>query len=246
MQGLLCDLCGVTYPIVDGIPDFIVRDREAGSSSDLRRFQAIDLLAPLYETRLWYPLVLNLYGGFGTTSLGRLRRMVEDTLNLERGRILDVACGPGTLSRRLASPMRAVYGVDLSMGMLRQGLIYVRRGRTPNVHFARAVVEALPLHDDQFDAAICGGALHLFADPTAALREIGRTTKAGSPLAVTTFIAGDKGLLRFPHVVEHIREDHRFHVFEVSELPRCLSDAGFDRFEPQACGSLLTFSAVKR
>jgi ubiquinone/menaquinone biosynthesis C-methylase UbiE len=190
--------------------------------------------------------VLNVYGGPGTATLEDLRQMVVERVKVERGLILDVACGPGTLSRQLASSTRTVYGVDISAGMLRQGLSRVRRDLTPNVHFARARVEALPFRDDQFDAAICGGALHLFADTVAALREIGRTMKAGATLAVTTFIAGTAGILRFPGVVEHIRQSHGFHVFELRELQAYISEAGFGGFEPEARGSLLMFSAVKR
>jgi ubiquinone/menaquinone biosynthesis C-methylase UbiE len=93
------------------------------------------------------------------------------------GVILDVACGPGTYGRRVASKSRTIYGIDASMSMLRRGVRYVERDHIPNVHFARAKVEALPFQGGLFDAAICAGSLNHFSDTVFALREIGRTMK---------------------------------------------------------------------
>jgi len=245
-QALHCAGCRVAYPVVDGIPDFILEDLTRSTHPVLRGVKSIDRLARIYETRLWYPLVLNLYGGLGTPSLEELARFIIGMVNIERGLILDVACGPGTYGRRLASESKAVYGIDISMGMLRQGTTYVEREGIPNVHFARAKVEALPFPDSLFDAAICSGSLHLFADTVFALREMGRTMKAGAPLAVMTFVAGDRGILRFRWVREHIEKDHGAHVFEISELEGYLAQAGFEGFRPQTYGSVLVFSARKQ
>jgi ubiquinone/menaquinone biosynthesis C-methylase UbiE len=66
--------------------------------------------------------VLNLYGGWGKTSLKQLLDSIATMLELVKERIVDVACGPGTFGRRLATPSRMVYGIDISMGMLQQGL----------------------------------------------------------------------------------------------------------------------------
>ena len=129
--------------------------------------------------------------------------------------------------------------------MLRQGMAYVERDRLDQVHFCRARVEGLPFRDTLFVAAICCGSLHLFADTVRALREIGRTVKSGAPLAVMTFVAGDKGILRFPRIREHVRRDHGAHIFELPELEGYLVQAGFEGFRPQTYGSVLVFSARK-
>ena len=163
-EALHCAGCGVSYPIVDNIPDFVREDLAQSSHPVLRGVKSIDRLARIYETKLWYPLVLNLYGGLGSPSLGELVRIIADMVDIEEGLILDVACGPGTYGRRIASESKRVYGIDISMGMLRQGAAYVRRDGISNVHFARAKVEALPFPDTLFDAVICSGSLHLFAD----------------------------------------------------------------------------------
>jgi ubiquinone/menaquinone biosynthesis C-methylase UbiE/uncharacterized protein YbaR (Trm112 family) len=241
-----CPACQVTYPIVGGIPDFIAEDLAQSTHSVLRGVKLIDWLAPIYESRLWYPLVLNLYGGWHSITLEQLAHLISNMVGGMDGLILDVACGPGTYGRRVAAKTNQVYGIDISLGMLRQGIAYTKRDHLDNVHFARAQVEDLPFRDALFDAAICCGSLHLFADTVRALREIGRAMKGGAPLAVMTFIGGDKGILRFTRVREHVRKDHGVHVFEIPELEGYLTEAGFEDFRPQTYGSVLVFSARKQ
>jgi ubiquinone/menaquinone biosynthesis C-methylase UbiE len=244
-DSLDCPACQVQFPLVDGIPDFLVGDPAQSAHPVLHGVKLIDWLAPVYESRFWYPLVLNLYGGWRCTTLERLVTQVSDILGLVDGPVLDAACGPATFGRRVAGQTHQVYGVDISLGMLRQGIAYVEREQLDNVHFARAQVEALPFPDAVFGAAICCGSLHLFEDTAQALREISRTMESGAPLAGMTFVAGDGGILQFSHIREHVREDHGAHIFELPELERYLAEAGFDAFQPQTTGSVIVFSAQR-
>ncbi|MGO8731789.1 MAG: class I SAM-dependent methyltransferase [Terriglobia bacterium] len=134
----------------------------------------IDRMGRIYETKLWYPIVLNVFGGFRSPSLAQLVSTVSQKVQSTQGRVLDVACGPGTFGRRIASPSKEVFGIDLSMGMLRQGAIYTAKEGIPNVHFAQARAEALPFENGLFNATLCCGSLHLFADTVMALREMAR------------------------------------------------------------------------
>jgi len=206
----------------------------------------IDHMARIYETRLWYPIVLYVYGGSRSPSLAQLVSEVSQKVQSTEGRVLDVACGPGTFGRRIASPSREVFGIDVSMGMLRQGAAYTARAGIPNVRFARARVEALPFEDDFFDAILCCGSLHLFADTTVALQEMARVMKPAAILVVFTFTAGDGGILKFRRVREWSRRDHGLHVFELPELEQYLTASGFKDFQPEVSGSILTFSARKQ
>jgi SAM-dependent methyltransferase len=243
---LRCNTCKVTYPIRDNIPDFILEDLAQSSSEILRKIERMDGLARIYETKLWYPLVLNLYGGWRSASLEGLAHDIADIVGSVHGLILDVACGPGTYGRRVASESRAVYGVDASMGMLRRGVRYVERDHIHNIQFARAKAEALPFPANLFDAVICAGSLHLFSDTVFVLREICRTMKAGARLAVMTFAVGAKGVLKFRRIRDHVEKDHGIRIFEVPELDHYLGEAGFEGFLPHAYGSILVFSARKK
>jgi SAM-dependent methyltransferase len=240
---LRCEACDHAYPVVDGIPDFISQDLTQSRSPVLRGVAKVDRLATIYETGLWYPLVMTVYGGFGSPSIAGVTKRIAALLEGVQGAFLDAACGPGTYGRRLSTPARTFYGVDISMGMLRRGARYVTRTPGISMHFARSTVEQLPFEAARFDGAVCCGALHLFESNVVALREIARTLKPGAPLAVFTFYAGDRGVLRHPGIREHIASDHGIHVPALDALADATREAGFTRFDPWTHGSVVIFSA---
>ena len=99
-DGLSCRVCARTYPILSGIPDFIVVNLEESRNRSLRVVgkndsrPLLDTMASVYETWV-YPAVCNLYGGWHSTSLKQLAHDVSDIVGSQDGLILDVACGPG-------------------------------------------------------------------------------------------------------------------------------------------------------
>ncbi len=239
-RGLYCPHCENEYPILSGIPDFLPREEAVTTDLQLKR---LDRLAGVYESSWWYPLVINVYLGRNATSFTNLLEMVRTAVQEGTGVLLDVACGPGTYGRRIASEACRVYAIDISMGMLKKGLEYVARDRVPNIHFSRTTAGRLPFPDGSFDAAICSGALHLFPDPLQVLCEIRRTLKPGARLAVMTFIVGDQGLLRHASVRRWAGRRNGLHVFTLPELEMDLTGAGFVDFEPQVFGSGVFFTA---
>jgi ubiquinone/menaquinone biosynthesis C-methylase UbiE/uncharacterized protein YbaR (Trm112 family) len=249
-DGLSCRVCARTYPILGGIPDFVVVNLEESRNRTLRILgkkdsrPLLNFAASVYETWV-YPAVCNLYGGWRCTSLKQLAHDIKEIVGSQNGLVLDVACGPGTNGRRIASASRTVLGIDACMSMMRRGAHYVERGHIPNVHFARATVEALPFRAGLFDAAICAGSLNHFSDTVLALREINRTMKAGAPLAVMCFIASSMGLIRRRFIRERAKKGGG-HIFELPDLERYVAEAGFEGFSPHAYGSIIVFSARKR
>jgi ubiquinone/menaquinone biosynthesis C-methylase UbiE len=201
-------------------------------------------MASVYETCI-YPAVCNLYGGWHSTSLKQLAHDIAAVVGSRDGVILDAACGPGTYGRRIASASRTVVGVDICTSMLRRGAHYVERGHIPNVHFARAMVEALPFRAGLFDAAICAGSLNHFSDVVLALREINRTMKVGAPLAVMCFALINSGLIQYKSIRDRA-EKGGGHIYSVADLERYVAEAGFGDFSSHAYGSVLVFSARKR
>jgi SAM-dependent methyltransferase/uncharacterized protein YbaR (Trm112 family) len=245
-KSLCCPACFQSYPLREGIPDFLREELSKSKDAELRRMTAIDKMAAIYETRLWYPIVLRIYGGLHSHSFPQLIRIVSRMVQSTEGRVLDIACGPGTYGRRVASPSKEVFGIDVSMGMLRQGKVYTAKEGIPNTHFARARVEALPFAGELFDATLCCGSLHLFTDTVAALREMARVMKPGATLAVFTFGAGNGGILKYRRVRDWYRRDLGLHSFELPEMEQYLAASGFTDFQPEMSGSILTFSARKQ
>jgi ubiquinone/menaquinone biosynthesis C-methylase UbiE len=99
-------------------------------------------------------------------------------------RILDLACGPGTLSRLLAdavSPDGDVVGVDLAPGMI----AVASAAGIPNAEFEVMDIETLTFGDAMFDGAVCGHGLQFVPDLGRALREARRVLKPGGGLAAS-------------------------------------------------------------
>ncbi len=241
---LRCPACLAIYPMVGGIPDFLREDREETLGPVSRAL--LKTVVRLYETPLWYVPILKLAGGPAAPSYAEVIRQMVGLMDVRQGLLLDVACGPGTWGRRLASPAMTVYGIDISWSMLRRGVRVAEDRRSEAIHFAHARVEALPFHDGQFDAAYCGGALHGFPDTVGSLAEIGRTLKPGAPLVVLTFLNRDQPLVRLRRRAE-ARSDKlvKLHMFEVPELEGALAQAGFAGFEPLIYGGVIIFRTRK-
>jgi SAM-dependent methyltransferase len=248
-DGLSCCVCATIYPVRSGIPDFVVVDLEESRNRSLHVVgkndsgPLLNFLASAYESWV-YPAVCNLYGGWRSTSLKQLAHEISEIVGSREGMVLDVACGPGTYGRRIASASRTVVGIDACMSMLRRGAHYVERDHIPNVHFVRATVEALPFRAGLFDAAICAGSLNHFSDVVLALREIHRTMKAGAPLAVMCFALINSGLIKYKSVRDRA-EKGGGHIYSIADLDRCVAEAGFEDFRAHTYGSIVVFSARK-
>lgn len=237
-QALRCAACARAYPVRRDIPDFIGDDLRHRKNWSLRHAGLFNWLAPIYETKLWYPIVMRLAGVKGVTSLPQLIGTVAAMTGTVSGDLLDVACGPGTFGRRIATQATTVFGIDISAGMLEQGRTYAARENVPNVHFARATVEALPFADRRFATALCCGSLHLFEDTRVALREIARTLQPGAQLVGFTFAATESAFSRFA-----LR--HGARLFEAKSLGETLSETGLGDYSSQTFGSALLFRARK-
>lgn len=236
-NALQCNECNRIYPVVGGIPDFVSDNLQARADPNYRWNPIWKCLAPVYESRFWQSFVLGMAGA-SSSSLQSIADFISQTLEGVTGNVLDVACGPATYGRRMASTKRSIYGIDFSMGTLQQGMINIRRSGVSNIQLAQSRVEELPYEDAFFNGAICGGSLHLFPDTAIALREIARTMKAGAPLAVTTFIVGNS---LAAHLAKE-RKNKNMHTFVLPELHQYLSEAGFEGFAWKQDGTFVMFS----
>lgn len=99
-------------------------------------------------------------------------------------RVIDLACGPGNLTQRLAAavaPAGEVVGVDLAPGMLE-----VARSRPiANASFALMDIEELEFPDAWFDAAVCGHGLQFAPHLDRALGETRRVLRPAARFAAS-------------------------------------------------------------
>jgi len=243
---LHCAACSRDYPIVNGIPDFLLIRPEESTNPFLHDIDKLGRWARLYETPLWYPLVLTMYAGWGVISFDKIMAYVRQKISPIHGLVIDVATGPGTYGRRVTGNGRIVYGIDISQNMMAVGQEKVQREGLAGMYFSRADVEALPFGDGVFAGGIASGCLHLFPDPLKALTEISRTLKTGALLVVVTFTWNNSGVLKYEWARRRIRERGRMKIFELASLPELLNKAGFEQFEAEVKGGILLFTARKR
>lgn len=103
-------------------------------------------------------------------------------------RVLDVGCGPGTITRDLAARVAPgdVLGVDASPDIVQQA----RRDGAEGVHFDVADVYALPYGDGTFDVVHAHQVLQHLTRPVDALREMRRVLAPGGVAAARDSVYG--------------------------------------------------------
>jgi SAM-dependent methyltransferase len=105
--------------------------------------------------------------------------------HLAHGRsVLDVGCGPGTITADLAARTGAVTAVENAPAALDAARAETeRRGVADRVTFAVEDVQALGFADDTFDVVHAHQVLQHVADPVGALREMARVCRPGGVVA---------------------------------------------------------------
>jgi ubiquinone/menaquinone biosynthesis C-methylase UbiE len=98
-------------------------------------------------------------------------------------RVLDVGCGPGTITAEFADRVGdagSVVGIDASAEVVAMASEHHQR---PHLTFAVADVYALEAADDEYDIVHAHQVLQHVADPVAALREMRRVCRPGGLVA---------------------------------------------------------------
>jgi len=115
----------------------------------------------------------------------RGRFAVLEALAVKSGQhVLDLACGPGTLTLPLAEavgPGGRVVGVDLAEGMLD----LLRAAAPPQVEVRQGDIEELDLPDLSFDAVACGHGLQFCPNLLRALWQARRVLREGGAFAAS-------------------------------------------------------------
>lgn len=108
--------------------------------------------------------------------------------------VLEVGCGPGHLSVRLADGYGLdVTGLDLDPEMIERAKANVAHGsitgRRPPT-FVIGDVAALPFEDSTFELVVSTFSMHHWSDPAAGLREIARVLRPGGRALIWDLRAG--------------------------------------------------------
>ena len=102
--------------------------------------------------------------------------------HLEPGmRLLDLGCGPGTISVGLADAVApgALHGVDMEASQIEMASAAAKAGGHDNAAFQAGDATELPFDDATFDVAHCHALLNHAPDTQAVLAEVKRVLKPG-------------------------------------------------------------------
>lgn len=124
----------------------------------------------------------------------------------DAARVLEIGCGPGRLSTRLARGGLTVTGLDLDPAMIRRARMNAERlpvGSRPS--FLVGDVASLAFPDAAFDLVVSTLSMHHWADPSAGLAEIGRVLRAGGRALIWDLRPGTVPFhARVPDPMEHV------------------------------------------
>jgi SAM-dependent methyltransferase len=149
--------------------------------------------------------------------------------------LLDVGCGPGSLTVDLAVRVSpgAVLGLDLAEAVLDEARSHAREHRVDNVAFVQADIRTAQLSAAPFDVVHAHQVLQFLADPVDALRAMGRMTASGGIVAVrevdwatTTWAPDDPRLDRWLAVYRAVMARNGGDPTAGRRLPRWAMSAG--------------------
>lgn len=198
-------------------------------------------LVQVYE-RLWRPAFTALAGG--TDPDRETAQLLEWLGPPHRATVLDVACGPGNTTRRLARgvPEGRVLAVDLSLPMLERAVSSEEPADGAAVAYVLADVHHLPVADASVDGAHCAAALYLVSDPDAVVTDVARTLRPGGRFVGMTLAPWPEGPpLPLTRVVTSTLSGVRYVGPE--ELARLCGAAGLEDFRCERRGAAVLFSS---
>ncbi len=173
----------------------------------------------------------------------QLAPQMADLAGVRDGRrVLDVGCGPGSLTSELVSRVgaAAVSAVDPS-----EPFVAAARARNPGAEVLQASAERLPFADRTFDAALAQLVVHFMADPVAGLREMARVTRPDGVVAACVWDhAGGGGPLsvfwRAAHELDPtVRDESRLAGAREGHLAALLESAGLRDIEQSTVSAAL-------
>jgi SAM-dependent methyltransferase len=138
-------------------------------------------------------------------------RYAADVLRLAApardARIIDVACGPGTLAILAARAVAEVCAVDFSPRMVGFARRRAEQAGVCNVSVRVADGSALPWPDHRFDAGFSMFGVFLFSDRARGLAELRRVVRPAGHVVLSSWVAAER-----PLIIKLVRKALQKHI----------------------------------
>lgn len=169
---------------------------------------------------------------------------MQQTLNRNMT-VLELACGTGLLSVKIAPTVKHLEATDFSQEMIAQAK---KKTHSAKLHFSVQDATKLPYAPKTFDAVIISNALHIMPDPEAALDNIRRVLKDGGILIAPTFTAAGSLGGRIKNRIMELSGFKVFHKWTPESFLAFLKENGFviQKSEVLSGALTLTYAEAKK
>jgi ubiquinone/menaquinone biosynthesis C-methylase UbiE len=157
-----------------------------------------------------------------------LDQIENELQNHGDAQLLDLGCGGGHVSYRVAPRLRSVVACDVTPSMLATVRATAAERGLSNITVQQAPAEQLPFTDASFDVVVARFTTHHWQDCDAGLREARRVLRPGGLAIFIDVVAPEHALLdTHLQAVEVLRDVSHVRNYRVSEWVAALARAGF-------------------
>lgn len=144
-------------------------------------------------------------------------------------RWIDVACGPGLITRGIAPRVREATGVDLTPAMIEVARREAGAERLRNVVFEVGDATRLEHPDDCFDGAVTRFSLHHIPLPGRVVTEMARVVRPGGHVVIADHLTSDDaGAAAFHQEIERLRDPSHWTCLSAARLVELGELAGLE------------------
>ena len=187
--------------------------------------ERMDTRMSVEQKKIWQRLA-RFYGDFMKKSdkmYDEIANRTKPYLKKEMA-VLELACGTGQMSYRLAKFVNRWEATDFSPQMIDEAK---KKNNSEQLRFS--VRDATDLHysDEGFDAVMIANALHIMPNPDKALNEICRVLKSGGVLLAPTFVHSESRAYRRWSRLMELVGIRIYHKWTAEEFVRYIEGFGF-------------------
>jgi ubiquinone/menaquinone biosynthesis C-methylase UbiE/uncharacterized protein YbaR (Trm112 family) len=179
---LYCGGCNQEYPVEEGIPRFIKSEKLVGLNKEFEK--SYNKISYIYDSHFTKAYLKKHF--WSSSGEEKARKEVVERLEINRySRVLETAIGSGDNIPCFSENARkgGVYGLDISIGMLKQCLRNLKKWKCEAELFL-GNAEELPFRDESFDVVFHLGGMNFFNEKKKAVEEMIRVARPGTKIII--------------------------------------------------------------